>query len=316
MHTGFDASTGGQAWSAPGMDTRQWVSYGTVDRETPDRPSVRFTDEYGPLVSVTLHPSATPVVCRVSHEVAGNGESEWFPFVEGDEVIVAIPEGDETAGCVILGRLNQEIDVFPKTVAGMDSTKNNFGFRRIRVPYVVECASGYMIRHATTGAILGISPEGTITMSNADKAFFALRPDFVGFQNGDATVLLQIDVDADQLVAEAKGTKFVLDGKSSLFLSSGTFGLGTSGTQPSEHATSIESVLVVLQAFFAAVGLSVPGPLTGAALAAATVAGLNAALEAAGALPISPYSSALSTALAVPKVAGVKPGVAAPGLLI
>ena len=112
MHP-HNIATHAQAYAAPGMDTRQWVSFGTVNLETPNQKSVAFTKEYGPLVNVTLRPSAIPVVCRVSHEVAGAGEGEWFPFVGGNEVMVAIPEGDESAGCVIFGRLNQNRPVAP-----------------------------------------------------------------------------------------------------------------------------------------------------------------------------------------------------------
>jgi hypothetical protein len=316
MFSAFDHTTAGAAYARPGMDTRQWVSHGTVDPETPDQKSVTFTKAYGPLVSVTLQPSGVPCVCRVAHEVAGNGEGEWFPFIAGDEVIVVIPEGDETAGCVIVGRLNQEIDQWPQVVAGQDATKNNFAFRRMRTPYIIETASGWMVRHATTGAFFGLSPEGALTFSNSDKAFMAIRPDFIGFQNGDATVLLQIDVGASQIVAEAAGTHFVLDKLKSSIYTLGTLELGTAGNQASEHATSIESVLLLLQAFFAAVGIASPGPLTGAALAGLAIAQLNVALPAAAILPIAPYTAALTPALSIPKVAGVTPGIASPGLLI
>jgi hypothetical protein len=316
MFSAFDHTTAGSAYARPGMDTRQWCSHGTVAPETADQKSVTFTKEYGPLVNVTLHPSGTPCVCRVAHEVAGNGEGEWFPFIAGDEVIVLIPEGDESAGCVIVGRLNQEIDQWPQTVAGQDATKNNFGFRRLRVPYIIETASGWMVRHATTGAFFGFSPEGALTFSNSDKAFFAIRPDFIGMQNGDADVLLQIDVSAKQIVAEAAGTKMVLDALKSSIYTLGTIELGTAGNQASEHATSIESVILLIQALFAAIGVASPGPLTGAALAALVLPQMNLALPASAILPIAPYTAALTTALSIPKVPGVTPGVAAPGLKI
>jgi hypothetical protein len=238
-----DIATLAEAFAKPGMDPRQWCSYATVDRETPDQKSVQFTDEYGPLVSCTLHPSGIPVVCRVAHEVAGNGEGEWTPFVAGDEVIVLIPEGDESAGCVIVGRLNQEIDAWPKTVAGQDATANNFGFRRMRFPYVIETAASYLIRHATTGAFLGINGEGVVTIANADNAFLALTASLLGLQNGDADVLMQIDVGAKQVVLEAVGTKLSLDGAASTFISSGTLNVGTSGLQGSGHAITLEQVL-------------------------------------------------------------------------
>lgn len=312
----FDHLQHSQSTAGPGQDTRAWCSHGTVDTSTPSSPSVVFTKEYGPLVNVTLHPSGTPVRCRVSHEVAGNGEGEWFPFVDQDEVMVLIPEGDETAGCVIVGRLNNEIDAWPAQVAGSDATKNNFAFRRLRTPYVVETASSYLIRSAATGAFLGISADGEVTIANADKAFVALRPDFMGMQNGPGDVLFQIDVGKKQFVAEASGTKFVLDASRSTLYTTGTLEFGTSGAQASEHATSVESVIVLLQAFFTALGIASPGPLSGGAIASAFVGLMTTALGTAPALPIAPFTVGLTAALSVPKVAGVTPGVAAPGLMI
>jgi hypothetical protein len=276
MSRHFDTRTAGAAMAAPGMDTRQWCSFGTVDRETADQKSVTFTTAYGPLVNVTLHPSAVPVVCRVLHEVAGNGEGEWFPFVGGDEVEVLINEGSENAGCVIVGRLNQEIDQWPQKVAGQDATKNNFAFRRLRTPYILETASSYLVRNATTGAFFGISQTGAIVFSNADKAFFTLSPNLIGMQNGDADVLLQIDVDHKQVVLEAAGTKMVLDKDASHFLSSGTLSIGTSGKQPGEHATTIEAVLRVLEQLGAVSAF----PWTPAQVALAAAAAMLAPLTA------------------------------------
>src|SRR3974390_1858677 len=312
----FDHSLMAAALDHPGADPRQWISYATVDPSTPGAPNLTFTTEYGPLVNVTLHPSGIPAVCRVAHEIAGNGEGEWYPFVDGDEVLVAIPEGDEKAGCVVIGRLNQEIDAWPQKVAGAHGTQNRFGFRRRRAPYVIETAASYLIRSAVTKASIGISADGSVQIVNGDKAFMAIRPDFVGLQSGDASTLIQIDVAAKQAVLEANGTKLTLDGSSSSLYTTGTLQLGTAGQQASEHAKSVESVVVLLQAFFTALGAASPGALTGAGLAAAFTGVMNTALPAAALLPITPYTVALTIALQAPKIAGVKPGVAAPGLLI
>src|SRR5579859_785093 len=120
----FDHAQYANAFRRPGMDTRQWVSYGTVDADTSDAKAIQFKDDdgnpspYGPLVSVTLQPSGVSLPCRVLGQVAGNGEADYFPFLAGDEVLVLLPEGDERAGAVIVGRLNQEIDAWPLIVAG------------------------------------------------------------------------------------------------------------------------------------------------------------------------------------------------------
>jgi hypothetical protein len=255
--------------SAPGTDTRQWGSYGTVMAENGDQKSVEFTPEYGPLVMVTLHPSNIDVRCRVASQVAGNGEGEWFPFLEGDEVWVEIPQGDENSGCLITARLNNEIDAWPRQVAGMDTTTNTFGFRRLRTPYVVETASSYLVRSASTGAFFGINQEGALTFSNSDNAFLTLNADFLGLQNGDGDVLIQIDVNAGQALMEAKGTKFIVDGSSSTFNTSGTLDLATSGGLANGHAITMEQVVVLLVNYLhflggpSGVSTTLKGELTG-----------------------------------------------------
>ena len=318
-----DEHTSTMAHSAPGADTRQWTSIGIVDADTPQQRSVTFTTEYGPLVNVTLQPSGVPVVCRVAHEVAGNGEGEWFPFLAGDEVVVIIPEGAEDAGCVIVGRLNQEIDAWPSTVAGQDATTNTFGFRRLRTPYVIETAASYVIRDATTGAFISIK-DGALTLGNSDNAFMALSASIIGFQNGTADVLMHIDVEASQVVVEAKGTKFVVDGMTSSFYTTGTLALGTSGNVAAEHATSIEAMANLVAGLLSVLGVAAAGgPVALAAFLAAFTTPAAAQAQAAAilpliaALPLSPaITAAIAAAMATPKVPGTIVGVGAPGLLI
>lgn len=316
MSLPFDAALSAEAFARPGGDTRQWFSFATVDRETPNQPSVRFTKEYGPLVSVTLQPSGVPVVARVAGSVAGNGEAEWFPFLEGDEVLVALGDGDER-NCVIVGRMNQEIDQFPERVAGMDSTKNNFAFRRIRTPYVLETASSYLVRSSATGAFFGIDAQGSVTVSNGDSAFLALRADFLGMQSGDGAVLMQIDVSRSAVVLEGGGARLTV-GATSTFYSAGTLELGTSGNQAAEHATSVEALAQVLTAFCMAV--SAVGPVVffaGTASQSTASAAVGLVLNAAALLNLDPVlTAAIVNALRATKTAGTVPGVGCPGLLV
>jgi hypothetical protein len=293
MGRGIDASTAAHAFAGP---ERIWISYATVDEDTPDQRSVMFSPEYGPLVNVTLRPHAVPVVCRVAHEVAGNGEGEWFPFVAQDEVLVAIPEGDEHAGCVIIGRLNQEIDAWPTMVAGQDATQNTFAFRRLRTPYILETASNYMIRDATTGAFISMN-EGAISLSNADSAFLALNADFLGMQSADASTLIQINIANGQVVALANnGTMLVLDANTSSLVTQGTFSFATAGNQPVGHAVTLEGVVALL------IELATPfaaAPITGSGLLAGLAAALTAMAASVAAAP--PYLVGIQAALSNPQ---------------
>jgi hypothetical protein len=110
----------------------------------------------------------------------------------------------------------------------------------------------------------------------------------------------------------------VLDALKSSIYTLGTIELGTAGNQASEHATSIESIVVLLMALGTALTALGAAPLTGVSLGAIlSPAAFPAILTAAGILPLDPLNTAaLTTALKIPKVPGVKPGLASAGLLI
>src|SRR5205823_839829 len=147
------------------------------------------------------------IPCRVAAHVAGNGEGEWYPFVANDEVVVMVPEGDERAGCLIVGRLNNGIDLFPSSVGGQDPTKNAFAFRRLKVPFILETASSHLMISAVTKAFVLLDKTGDITLSNADNAFLALHADMLTLQDGDALAVVQIDTKAKSISLDAQGTK-------------------------------------------------------------------------------------------------------------
>lgn len=249
----MDQVTMAAAFAGPGQDTRQWVSYGLVD---PGDKSVIFTDEdgnvlpTGPLVIVTLQPSGITVPCRVGGSCAGNQEGEWFPFLPGDEVLVAVPEGDERAGCVIISRLNQDIDKFPLIVAGQDVTKNNFGFKRLRTPYVIETASSFMIRSAITGAGLTIDPTGNCYFNSGDGHQIVMHASFMKFADASGDNFLQVDPDKSEVLLQAGGTtQLTLDKSASTFFTMGTLDIGTGGTAGAGHAVTAEQVFAILANF-------------------------------------------------------------------
>lgn len=290
----------------PGIDPRQWCSYGTVDDETADTKSVEFTS-LGPIVRVTLQPSGSQVRCRVAGWCAGVGEAEYFPFVGGDEVLVAVPEGDERAYPAITHRLNQEIDTFPTVVGGADTTKNSVAFRRVRTPFIFETASSYLLTSAATGAFFVLDVGGNLTLSDGTKGFVHVGADFIGMQSGDANLILQLDLQHQYIVLEYQGeTKLLIQPDPSL-TTSGVFSLSASGMATSEHAISVEAVVNIL----AQLGLLVAVPWTELNVAAA--------VTAAAAAPITPATlGAITAALGTKTLnsTGLLPGVGCPGFLI
>jgi hypothetical protein len=320
-----DFSSFNHGAAAPGNDTRQWCSYGIVDDDQEDQKSVTFDPEHGPLVSVTLQPSGMPVTCRVASWCAGNGEASYFPFVSGDECIVLVPEGDERAGCIIVGRGNSEIDRFPTTVAGQDVTKNSVAFHRVRCPYVFETADSWMVRGATTGNFLLLEKAGNVTVADGFKDFVHVGADFVGLQASDAdgapVLLLQLDKNNKLVTLEATGGGKLtqgVDGNGSWY-AVGQISFGAGGMVAGEHLATVEgvanlvsSVLIGLAAFSAPgalATLSNPVVSQGVVAAAATLAGTGALLP--------PTLAAIQTALSakLQNPTGLKPGIGSPSLL-
>lgn len=335
----MDESTVRSLFSGPNQDTRLWVSNATVDISTPDAPSVRFKDENGkmlttgPLVSVTLQPSGISIQCRVTNDCAGNGEGEWYPFVDKDEVLVALASGSEQMGGVIIGRLNQEIDAFPERVGGLDATENKFGFRRMRAPYIVETAGSYLIRSAVTGSQIGIDPQGQVVINDASKNKIFFSPDVIDISTGDASVFVQLHVEDKRLAMQAGDATFAL-AKDTVMNVPGKLNIGTSGASGNGHAVTMEQVILMICNFWAVVAptISATYPITWAAGFAGILNSIVAGI-AAGASPtplgplpggniaiISGSMSAVNAGLASPlpqqDASGLLPGIGRGGFLL
>lgn len=313
----------------PGIDTRAWVSMALVDKDQSEEDggkAVVFSPEYGPLVNVTLQPAGIPVRARVAGTVAGNGEGEWFPFLEGDEVLVVMPEGSP-GNAVIVGRMNQEIDAFPTMVAGNEVSGNNFAFRRMRVPYVIETASSYLVRSAVTGTYFGIEANGNMTFSDSSGGFFHLGADFIGMQSGDGEMLLQLDY-TNKLIRMSVDGSAIFDWSSTKAQAAtpGTFSISTSGNPPFGTITTAQSTVLfvsqVLNALGVALNLLGPTPLTGTMLGAMLVDPANLPLILAAITASTPpvgvlsqaVLSAINAALLGPKSPDPATGATTPGL--
>jgi hypothetical protein len=100
-----------EALKGPGIDTRHWVSYGTVAVVGDGEPD--FADPHavnvspsGVLVDVLLMPSGIPVTCRYAGIQGGGACTILAPIRPGDEVLVVIPDGEVRAVPVIVAILN------------------------------------------------------------------------------------------------------------------------------------------------------------------------------------------------------------------
>lgn len=287
MGRGTDQKRMGQAFASPGQDTRTWVAYGLVDKDTKDAKAIQFKDDsgttspYGPLVSVTLQPSGISLPCRVGYHVAGGGEGEWFPFVEGDEVLVVVPEGNERAGAVIVARLNNEIDEWPAVVGGQDASKNTFGFRRMRTPFVVETGASYLIRSAKTGSQIGIDPNGNVIINDGDKGSLLIGPEALSLSSGDGTTFVTVLPPSSEVYLGADTATFLLNPTETKFISTGDISFATAGGSPLGHGISAEQVVAFVMNVLAQLATTssfTAGPLASAAYGAAPPASCQTAI--------------------------------------
>lgn len=92
-----------QALAGPGLDTRTWLSAGTVGARdtqgtfTVDPESV-FASQLGTVVDVRLEPSGRMVTAKWNGLSVGRYGSILFPIRAGDDVIVVFPTGDPNDG--------------------------------------------------------------------------------------------------------------------------------------------------------------------------------------------------------------------------
>lgn len=243
----FDFNALADAVSKPGIDPRIWASYGIVNQEQGDEHSVEFDPDWGPLVSVVLQPHNQLVSCRVSSSCAGNGEGEWHPFLQGDEVLVVIPEGDTRSVPVIVGRLNNSIDKFPDKVAGKDTNLNNVGFMRRRGPYIIEGDSLMMMRSSVTGAMIGVDEKGNATLRDGEGTVLQIGATGVAMQNADGDA--QISLDTEKRCASIGYGSSVLqlkDGAPSKMVADSSLEISASGVQPVEHLVTLEQLVNIL----------------------------------------------------------------------
>lgn len=337
----FDQVTAGHAFKGR---PEQWISYATVDPETADAPSVRFKDEagnplpYGPMVNVTLQPSGVSVPARCGFQVAGQQEGEWYPFVAGDELLVALPEGNERAGAVIISRLNQEIDRWPAIVAGQDSTKNTFGFRRMRTPFVVETAAAYLIRSAVTGSQIGIDSQGQVVINDGEQGTLAIGAEALGLTSGDGATFVNVFPPSKEVFLGADTATFLLSASASKFISQGSISFATQGGIPNQTAVTLEQVVAliinVLTAFgptafpvgvLAAPTAAIIGPIMTAAIAALGTPAIPADAVPGGVFATYPtvfgptgaialmLQNPIANAVAAIDVTGFVPGLGRPG---
>lgn len=346
MPKDFDHATYAEAFSRPGIDPRTWVSFAVVDvpgADEGDAQTVEFDADDGQLyVNVTLKPTDVPCRARLGMMTAGAGEAVYFPFVGGEEVLVAVPDGDLRSGVVIISRLNNTFDPFPfDSVGGADPKQNAVAMMRTRTALTIESGASLQLRSATAGALMVLGSDGSVTLRDAEANVLQLSPDVFGFQSGAGDVVQQLDLNALRYSLQIGQAALTLSGDaggqfpqsmvqvpSSLALATGGLSINTAA----EHVATTEAVLNILGQLATLLSLppvNVTPTATAGALAAVLLAQLPLAIQAASVAPqLPPIGAALAAAFANPAMAAAKlpesstalgyqsfPGVGCSGLL-
>lgn len=100
-----DVSMIARAIQRPGIDPRAWVSLAIVQSVV--------VDADGAFCDVLLVPSNRLHTARLGAAYAGSGWGLFLPPLVDDEVVVLAPDGDPSAGLVIVSRLWSQVDAPP-----------------------------------------------------------------------------------------------------------------------------------------------------------------------------------------------------------
>jgi len=123
----IDVQRLGRAIAGPGIDTRYWLAAGTVGHRddrgtfvTNDTEAI-YADRLGPVVSVRLEANVDDRVITARWQGIGCGRYGFmlFPLRPGDEVVVAIPEGDLNSAAITI------VAVLPNQTARIPQDWNN-----------------------------------------------------------------------------------------------------------------------------------------------------------------------------------------------
>lgn len=341
----MDQRTMAEAFSYPGIDPRSWISMAIVETvQAENENPVEFDADDGQVyVNCILKPSNIPCRARLGGAFAGPGEGFYSPFVGGEEVLLALPEGDVKAGAVVLARLNNGYDGFPQgSVAGKDAESNTFTFMRSRPAITIESGASVMLRSASMGAMLQLAGTGAITLRDGAADVLQISPDVFGYQNGEGTIVMQIDQNAMRYTLAVGKALVTLTGDTaqlnpqSVIQVPSTLTLAAAGASMNnavEHVISTEAMANVLTQYTTAMAAAQSAAFTAGAAAATaagevTLAAILTALAGAfsalgGPAPVAaaitvasttPQSTIVATAIATAFAAALPKPIGVPGL--
>lgn len=140
--------------SGPGVDTRYHICEAVVD-------AIRVDPDEGVFCDISLLPMEEPETALLGVPYAGANFGFYFPVEEDDIVLVAIPDGDVSAGPVIISRMWSAADPpFSELRGSADSESPGQYFHSSDVVLRAKAGANTKIIVAD-GANVSISAEGS-----------------------------------------------------------------------------------------------------------------------------------------------------------
>lgn len=158
----------------PGIDPRTWFAFARVD-EDPD--ATVWDAELGWLCDVTIVGGPLdgdgPVLCRMATPGQGTGVGQYAPPRQGGLVVVAIPEGNTNADCIIVGQIHDSDHAVAAAVNGT-TIDESFATRTHILVYPEEDLDAEFANVRLTGRmVLGV-PDADQSFARGDDLADAL----------------------------------------------------------------------------------------------------------------------------------------------
>jgi hypothetical protein len=190
----------GEAIKQPGLDTRYWVSEGTVgtvkgpdpdDFDTNDKMAIH-NDSSGCHVDVRLEPLMIPVTCQYAGIQAGD-VTIYAPIRPGNRVVVSLPDGDLTGG-IITAILNSRSMRQPTEGRRPIFDNNRLLIHAQSVPIDIRTAGG---------AQISLLQDGTVRLGAADAIESVVKGN--ARKTAEDTELNLIGQGLDTLISASEG---------------------------------------------------------------------------------------------------------------
>jgi hypothetical protein len=172
----------------PGLDTRSWVTYGTVASfgppPDPSDPNAIVVAPEGVAVDVLVGTEETPVTCRYGHQ-GGASATLLLPIRPGDLVLVAIPDGDLGLPGEILRVCTNAGAPLPLEEDRMPVFRNDRVSLFSLVPIELRTAGGARVRLEADGSVDVLAKGGARVHLDADGAAEVDGPGHVEVDSDD-----------------------------------------------------------------------------------------------------------------------------------